>query len=155
MPLHHHGRMPRTKTQQRKRADSEITLEQAAGCARHDVDVEPFDHGRWDRAVETHTAGRRPAPTTGGTLSATDDAAAQIRALANSENVPTRVLDMAYQRLSAFLGEIQGATGEGSQHRESLMGSAQQAQASIETALQACTKLLDDIHKAADGHARG
>jgi uncharacterized alpha-E superfamily protein len=88
-------------------------------------------------------------------LSATEDAAAQIRALANSQNVPTQVLDEAYQRLGTFMGEIQAATGENSQHRADLIGSVQEAQAAVTNALSACTKLLDDIHKAADGHARG
>ncbi len=75
MPLHHHGGMPHTKAQRRKRIDDEILLEQAAGNVRHDVDAEPFNHGRWERAVNTHTAGQRPAATPGGTLTAIEDAA--------------------------------------------------------------------------------
>jgi hypothetical protein len=94
-------------------------------------------------------------PIERGSMSATEDAAAQIRALANSQNVPTAVLDEAHQRLGAFMGEVQGAAGENSQHRDALLGSVQEAQAAVYTAIQACTKLLDDIQTAADGHARG
>lgn len=88
-------------------------------------------------------------------VSATEDAAAQIRALASSQNVPTQVLDEAYQRLSAFQGEVLAAAGENSVHQQTLLASVQQAQAAVEAAIGACTQLLDDIHTAADGHARG
>lgn len=79
MPLHHHGGTPHTKTQQRKRTDDEVTLEEAAGATRRDVDAEPFNTGQWDRAVDDDTAGHRPAPTTGGTVGTTQENAAIIR----------------------------------------------------------------------------
>lgn len=124
------------------------------GTWRDDVRRVPLDRSQMPSA---HTARGElpPGPTTGGTVSATEDAAAQIRALANSSNVPTQVLDEAYQRLNTFMGEIQAATGENSQHRADLLGSTQQAQGAIQTAISACTQLLDDIQRAADGHARG
>jgi len=149
MPLHHHGGAPHTKRQQRTKTDADgAVFEESAGIER-EIHTEPFNHRRWEQTVNTHTS------TRGGTLSATDDAAAQIRALASSENVPTAVLSQAYTSLGTFMGEIQAATGETSQHRQDLLGSVQQAQSAVQTAIDACTKLLDDIHKAADGHARG
>lgn len=88
-------------------------------------------------------------------MSATDDAAAQIRALAMSENIPTTVLDEAYQRLENFQLEARAAMGETSQHFEAIYGSAQNAQNAVLTAIQACQKLVQDIATAAEGHARG
>lgn len=123
------------------------------GAWRDDVRQVPVERSQLPSA---HTAsGRMPPASIGGTLSATEDAAAQIRALASSSNVPTQVLDEAFRRLGEFMGEIQAAAGENSQHRQDLLASVQQAQGAVQDAIGACTKLLDDIQRAADGHARG
>lgn len=79
MPLRHHGGTPHTKRQQRTKTGKDTAVVAHAAGIERDIHTEPFNHGRWEQAVHTHTAGHAPAPTTGGTMSATEDAAA-IRA---------------------------------------------------------------------------
>lgn len=154
MPLHHHGGTPHTKTQQRKRTDDEVTLEQAAGDVQHDINAEPFNVGRWDRAVDDHIAGYRPAPTTGGTMPAQEDAE-RLRIIASSQEFPTPLLRAADQAFEPILAEVLSIIGEQSQHRETVQGAASTARDLIDNAIAATMAFEAAIHDAADGHARG
>lgn len=130
MPLHHHGRTPLNKAQQRKRTDNEIKLEQAAGQTRHDIDVEPFDNGRWERAVATHTAGHTPAPATGGTLSAREESA---RLLAISGSTVSKGMCAEIIRdLNDAIANIQGALGANHSRLGDAVGPIQEVKAHAE-----------------------
>ncbi|WP_410633347.1 hypothetical protein [Amycolatopsis sp. cmx-4-83] len=95
MPRAHHGGSPLTKRQQHaKTALDTAVAALAAGTDRPSIDAEPFDHGRWERAVTTHIAGLTPAPTVGGTLATTEENAALVRS--QTEKVGEAVASIVY-----------------------------------------------------------
>lgn len=148
MPRMHHGGSPHTKTQQHaKTARDTKVAALAAGTDRSSIDREPFDHGRWERAVTNHIAGHAPAPTTGGTLSISDDAAL-LASVAQDQSVEAAIdsannyLRDAVAALEQAQGVIeqhggQAGTAAGGAEGDSLNGLAQSAGQAISDAMSA------------------
>lgn len=83
----------------------------AAGVER-DIHTEPFDHGRWEQAVHTHTAGHAPAPTTGGILGTTAENAALVRAQTEKVGQAVAAVAQAIDLLNDAVNTAVGALGE-------------------------------------------
>lgn len=150
MPLHSHGGTPHTKRQQRRKLHQELTFEQAAGDLQHDVDAEPFNSGRWERAVGTHLAGHRPAPTTGGTLSISENAA-QLAALAGS-TAERGAVQQAIQGVEDLRAQAMNLLGSNAAQAATVGGAAEAARAALETADGMVAMLLAAISDAASYH---
>lgn len=150
MPLHHHGGTPRTKSQQKRKTDDEITLEQSTGQARHDINAEPFDHGRWEQAVNTHTAGHAPAPTTGGTLSISEDAA-RLRSI----ELPFGAIQQAQQILDAALEQAVMILGSDAAGSQAVQGAIQAAKLEIDGGYSMVQEVENQLEQAANRHLGG
>lgn len=108
MPRAHHGGSPLTKRQQHKKTARDTKVAAlAAGTDRPSIDAEPFDHGRWERAVTTHIAGRTPAPTAGGTLSISDGAQ-QLSQISQDQSAEAAI-DSAGSKLAEAVAALQQA----------------------------------------------
>lgn len=154
MPLHHHGGTPHTKRQQHAKTDADVAvLEESAGVDRPGIESEPFNHGRWEQAIRT-SAGHRPAPTTGGTLSFSDEAE-QLRSVASSREFPIALLQQASQSFDDMFAQCSQILGGQSQHTQTVGGAIEAAKAALQSALEAAKNVEKAIHDAADGHARG
>jgi len=119
MPLHHHGGAPHTKRQQHTKTHSDTAVTANAAGIDQGIHTEPWNHGLWERAVHIHAAGHAPAPTTGGTLSNTENAG-KLEGMANGEHMQAAAA--ALSQVDVSLGQLadQALTvlSEGTSHDE-------------------------------------
>lgn len=151
MPFQHHGGTPHTKRQQRTKTDKDIAIfGHAAGTDRSGIDAEPFNNGRWDQAVTDHTAGRTPAPTTGGTLSISEDAA-RLRAI----ELPFGAIQQAQQMLDSALEQAMMILGSEAAGAQAVQGAIQQAKQEIDGGYSMVQEVENQLEQAANRHLGG
>ncbi|MEU7787688.1 hypothetical protein [Amycolatopsis sp. NPDC049159] len=150
MPRAHHGGSPLTKRQQHKKTAKDTAITAHAAGIDHGIHVEPWDHGRWERAVTTHTAGHAPAPTTGGTMSATEDAAA-LRAI----TLPFAAMQQAQTELDQAMNTASTLLGSSGTGLQAVQGAIQAAKQEIDGAYSMVQEVENQLEQAASGLTQG